>query len=328
MRPTVEVSPRQRDLGASRREAPLVAFAAEVGPEGAVCAAGGRTHWSVGGLPQPGTREVGAPAGVVSHDPAEMLVRVGAGTTLAELSDAVRAGGQMVALDAADAGCSSVGGLLAVGQSSLLRLRYGAVRDSVLELRYVDHAGRLVRAGAPLVKNVTGFDLCRLMVGSLGTLGLVGEVVLRCFPLPATRQWWMSADGGCEDPFALARRLYRAGAVLWDGRRVWACLEGDPGDVSDQVGLLGDGWQEVGGAPSGPFEARISVAPSMLERVLAELPAGEWLAEMGVGSVHVSAAVTVPASIPDPRVVALNRAVKDSFDPTGRFNPGRDPLSR
>lgn len=313
------------DAGAGRE---LEAFAAEVGAQDPVCVVGGRTHWGLGGLPAGGTREVRAPVGVVSHDPAEMVVRVRAGTPLAELSGELAAGGQMVALDADDLERATVGGVLSLGWSGYLRLRYGPVRDGVLEVRYVDHAGRLVRAGAPLVKNVTGYDLCRLMVGSLGTLGLLGEVVLRCFPLPAVRRWFSSEEGGCTDPFALEHRLYRPGSVLTDGRRTWVCLEGDPGDVSAQLSLLGPGgWQEVAGPPRRPPGERLSISCSELPAAVAAMPAGEWLAEVGVGTVHLNPSVGTSRRSADPRVGALNRAIKFNFDPSGRLNPGRDPMS-
>ncbi|MHB1534253.1 MAG: FAD-binding oxidoreductase, partial [Acidimicrobiales bacterium] len=198
---------------------PLVAFAAAVGPEDPVCICGGRTQWEVGGRPEPGVREVAAPAGVVAHEPAEMVVRVRAGTTLAETQAAVGELGQWVPLEAADPSRATVGGLLAVGRSGYRRLRYGPVRDILLEARFVSAGGELVRAGAPLVKNVTGYDLCRLLVGSLGTLGGLGEVVLRCVPRPEVARWWARPDA---DPFALFAALYRPAALLWDGTTTWA----------------------------------------------------------------------------------------------------------
>src|SRR5207237_3236629 len=97
--------------------------------------------------------------------------------------DALGEHGQCVALPPHEG--ATVGGVLAVGRSGLRRLRFGPVRDTLLEARYVSAEGRLVKAGGPTVKNVSGFDLCRLLVGSLGTLGLLGAVVLRCRPRPA-----------------------------------------------------------------------------------------------------------------------------------------------
>src|SRR5690606_37855854 len=138
---------------------------------------GGRTRWDVGGVPDPASRLVRAPAGILSFQPAEMIVRVLAGTSLTALHDALAEHGQTTVLEGNPA--STVGGTLCVGASGLRRLRTGPLRDALLEARYVSAEGRLVVAGGPTVKNVAGYDLCRLLIGSLGTLGFLGEVVLR-----------------------------------------------------------------------------------------------------------------------------------------------------
>jgi FAD/FMN-containing dehydrogenase len=153
----------------------LAAFADEVGTHGHVVPVGGGTHWAAVGE----GRRVRAPAGVVAYEPAEMTVRVRAGTTVAELDAVLAEHGQMVPLDPADPTRATVGGVLAEGVSGIRRLRWGPVRDTVLEVRYVSAEGRVVKSGGPVVKNVSGFDLCRLMVGSRGTLGVLAEVVLR-----------------------------------------------------------------------------------------------------------------------------------------------------
>jgi len=271
---------------------------------------------------------------VVSHQPEEMIVRVGAGTTVAELASAVGEKSQMVVLGAPEPQRATVGGVLAVGRSGLHRLRYGPVRDCVLEATWATADGRLARAGGPLVKNVTGFDLCRLMVGSLGTLGLLAEVVLRCLPRPQTTRWWMGAD---VDPFALGAVLYRPLAVLWDGRHTWVGLAGHPADVASQADAHLDRLVEVPGPPPMPGADQRSLDPRDLEALPAGM-AGPWLAEVGVGTVHVPAgtgvegpALDMPAldvTAPDAAVVALNRGLKSRFDPTGRLNPGRDVLAR
>ena len=84
----------------------------------------------------------------------------------------------------------TVGGALAVGRCGIRRLGDGPVRDTLLQARYVSAAGEVVKAGGPTVKNVSGFDLCRLLVGSQGTLGFLGEVILRTRPRPAASQWF------------------------------------------------------------------------------------------------------------------------------------------
>src|SRR5438477_488545 len=127
----------------------LDVFAKEVGDHGPVTCVGGRTQWDVGGAVSSEAREVHAPSGVVTFDPAEMTVRVRAGTTVAELDHALAAGGQMVPLDPVDPERATVGGVLAVGQSGVRRLRYGPVRDTALEVRFVNGQGKLVKAGGP-----------------------------------------------------------------------------------------------------------------------------------------------------------------------------------
>ena len=135
----------------------------------------------------PGARVVGAPSGIDWIQPAEMTVSCGAGTMVAELDDAL-ARPRAVASPSRRAG--TVGGALAVGRSGIRRLGYGPVRDAVLQVRYVSAAGEVVKAGGPTVKNVSGFDVCRLLVGSRGTLGFLGDVILRTRPRARHEQWF------------------------------------------------------------------------------------------------------------------------------------------
>lgn len=306
----------------------LADFAAEVGEAGPVAAVGGRTAWDVGGEPAPGTRLVRPPAGVVEHQPAEMIVRVRAGTPVAELDELLGSKDQMVPLDPASPARATVGGVLAVGRSGPRRLRWGPVRDLVLEIRFVTAEGRLARTGAAVVKNVSGFDICRLLVGSLGTLGLIGEVVLRTYPRPASSRWMR----GRAEPSAALALLYRPASVLWDGATTWVLLEGHPDDVDAEARALGPAFEEVERPPELPGDRRVSLPPGELEAMARSLPAGSFVAEVGVGLVHLNRAADASfgGRAQDPavarRTATLRLAVKRAMDPDGRLNPGRDAV--
>ena len=291
-------------------------LAAEVGDHGPIVPVGGRTQFAVGGAVDPTARAVHARSGIVEHVAAEMTVRVRAGTTVAELDAALAPSRQCVALPSW-AG-ATVGGVLAVGHSGLRRLGWGPVRDTVLEVRYVSADGRVVKAGGPTVKNVSGYDLPRLLVGSLGTLGVMGEVVLRTRPLPACERWFA---GTGLDPFGLLQRLYRPASLLWDGTTTWLLLDGHPADVDDQARRAGLTEIEAVDLPDLPPH-RWSVPPA----ALTALPSdghGPFVAEVGVGVVHRS--IPQPPRVLDASIVELQQRIKDAFDPTGRLSPGRVP---
>jgi glycolate oxidase FAD binding subunit len=286
----------------------LSEFASEVGAEGPVTIAGLATR----GGPVDGVRTVMAPTGIEAFTPDEMTVRCGAGTAMEELDDALARHGQAVAIPPS----GTVGGALAVGRSGLRRLGYGPVRDVLLQARYVSAAGDVVTAGGPTVKNVSGFDLCRLLVGSRGTLGFLGEVLLRTRPVSAFEQWFTST----AEPDALLRALYRPTSVLWDGERSWVLLEGHRDDVLGQAVE----HQLVAADPPAelPTGGRWSLPPSELRSLVGT---GRFVAELGVGIVHHEH--PPPDRTVDPIVVELHRRIKARFDPTARLNPGIDVLA-
>ena len=283
----------------------LAAFAEEVGAESPVTIAGTGSR----GGPVPDVRCAHAPSGIDWLRADEMTVCCGAGTTIAELDEALVGHGQCVAIPPH----GTVGGALAVGRSGLRRLGYGPVRDTLLQARYVSAAGDVVKAGGPTVKNVTGFDLCRLLVGSRGTLGFLGEVILRTRPRARFEQWFATS----ADPWRTLGALYRPTSVLWNGTTTWVLLEGDERDV-DAVALI-QGLEPVSGPPGLPSGGRWSLAPARLREVT-----GTFVAEVGVGIVHH--ADPAPPTVVSEQVRELHRRLKHNFDPDGRLNPGVDVL--
>ena len=295
----------------------LADFAADVGASDLVAVEGARTRWHVGGKPAPGTRLVRSPAGVLDYQPEEMIVRVLAGTGVDDLHVELEVRGQRTALARRT---GTVGGALAVGENDVSVLGRGRIRDCVLQMRYVSAEGRVITCGGPTVKNVTGFDVARLMVGSLGSLGLIGEVVLRTNPIPAVSTWVTSYDAS---PFEVPNVVLKPSAVLWDGQRSWVELEGHGADVWAQersLSRLGT-WTPCEGPPELPTH-RWSLRPQDL-RHFDRAAMGPFVASVGVGTVFAS--VAQPQRRATAPLAELSRRIKREFDPTGRLNPGRCP---
>ena len=281
-------------------------FAEDVGVDGPVAVTG---HGTRTASSTPGIRSVTAPAGIGWIQPAEMTVRCGAGTPIDVLDAALAERGQCVALPSG----GTVGGALAVGRSDVRRLGWGPVRDTLLQARYVSAWGDVVKAGGPTVKNVSGFDVCRLLVGSLGTIGFLGDVILRTRPRAEHEQWYSTE----RDPWAVLGDLYRPTSVLWDGAMTWALIEGNTDDADEQAAACG--LEPVAGPPNLPTTHRWSLPARELVRLRDDEP-GTFVAEIGVGVVHHTR--PGPAGVPADAVLALGRRIKHEFDPAGRLNPG------
>ena len=146
-----------------------------------------------------GGRPLGEPlstrglAGITAYEPTELFITVRAGTPLAEVEAALAERGQMLAFEpprfaAAQGGrTGTVGGMVAAGLSGPSRPARGAVRDHVLGTTLLNGRGEVLRFGGQVMKNVAGFDVSRLLAGSLGTLGVILDVTLKAMPQPAAR---------------------------------------------------------------------------------------------------------------------------------------------
>jgi len=285
-------------------------FAADVGTTGPVSVSGSATR---GGAVH-GVRTVRAPAGIVRVDAAEMVIECGAATPVSDVQQALAEVGQTVSVPAG----GTIGGALAVGASAITRLGHGPLRDVLLQTHFVGAGGQVTKAGGATVKNVSGFDLCRLLVGSRGTLGFFGDVILRTRPLPPASRWFTSAG----DPFELLATLYRPVAILWDGTTTWIRLDGDPGDL--EATMESSALVAADGPPDLSGWNRWSLPPAALVG-LRDAEPGSFVAEIGVGVAHRRK--TAPATNPDPAIRSLHDRIKAQFDPASRLNPGVDPLS-
>jgi glycolate oxidase FAD binding subunit len=120
------------------------------------------------------------------HDDANLTVTVGAGIRVGNLQNIVAGRKQFLAFDPPCPARATVGGVVATNLNGPRRSYYGSVRDIVIGMKVVLASGEQIKAGGKVVKNVAGYDMCKLLVGSLGTLGLITEVTLRMAPIPET----------------------------------------------------------------------------------------------------------------------------------------------
>jgi glycolate oxidase FAD binding subunit len=147
---------------------------------------GGGSRINVGGLPEriDVLLETGRLTRLLEHEAPDLTCHVEAGLTLAALQAQLATKGQQLALDPPDAQQATLGGLLASNASGPKRLRYGSARDLVIGLQVVQANGEVARSGGRVVKNVAGYDLNKLYIGSLGTLGVIVEANFKLQPLP------------------------------------------------------------------------------------------------------------------------------------------------
>ncbi|MDU8929299.1 FAD-binding protein [Alisedimentitalea sp. MJ-SS2] len=163
------------------------------GAEGPLRIVGGGTQ-GVGGTVEGDVLSTAGLSGVVEYEPGALTLVVKAGTPVAEIEKVLAAEGQRLAFEPMDyrglmgtKGAPTIGGVVAGNVSGPRRIAVGACRDFLLGVRFVDGMGRVLKNGGRVMKNVTGYDLVKLMAGSRGTLGVLSEVSFKVLPEPPAR---------------------------------------------------------------------------------------------------------------------------------------------
>lgn len=188
--------------------------------------------------------------GIVAYDPAELVVTVRSGTPLAELDAALAENGQMLAMEAPDFnGASTIGGAVALGWAGSRSAFAGGVRDAVLGVRMANGLGEDLRFGGRVMKNVAGFDISRLMVGSCGRLGLLLELSLKVVPRPEQEITLAWAHPDLESTLgrvdALTRRRFPVTGASFEAGRLRLRLSGSGSLLAGLAREL-DGEEEDG----------------------------------------------------------------------------------
>ena len=203
---TIWVFGPRRNIMTPETEAELAAII--TGAEGPLRIEGGGTR-PIGGASNGARLSTSAMTGVELYEPGALTLVVRAGTPLDEVEATLAAEGQRLAFEPMDhrgllgtSGTPTIGGVVAANVSGPRRIQAGACRDFLLGVRFVDGQGRIIRNGGRVMKNVTGYDLVRLMAGSYGTLGVLTEVALKVLPAPRATgtcfargwaMWWLCA---------------------------------------------------------------------------------------------------------------------------------------
>lgn len=208
-----------------------------------LCIQGGRTKDFYGRAPVGQALDTKALAGIVSHQPSELVITARCGTPLQEVEDALAQHGQCLAFEPPLYGVGgTVGGMVAAGLSGPARASRGAVRDHVLGATLLNAKGQVLRFGGQVIKNVAGYDVSRLLCGSLGTLGVILDVSLRVVPVAAdeaTLRFDMDADAAISAVHRWIGQALPVDASTWHEGSLCLRLRGARAAVASAVQTLG-----------------------------------------------------------------------------------------
>ncbi len=300
--------------------------------------------------------------GVHHYALSDLFVTVGAGTRLDDLQTELARDRMSVPLASPWPG-ATVGGIVSANFNAPLRMRYGNIRDLVLAASVVLPDGRAIRAGRPVVKNVAGYDLPKLFVGSYGSLGLLTDVSLKLAPLPRARASLIGSFDSAAEALKCAQQLLRVclvasallvckGCDMQGVRAPYALVytaEGVPEDVKAELAQARAALAACGAArpveapgfsgsdvwsawmATAPDAARAGVPPkdlpALVTHLAPQLGAAEWLADVASGQLYTSAAALEPLRAAALRYGGYAVALSGQPDPWG-YAPSALPLMR
>jgi glycolate oxidase FAD binding subunit len=303
-------------------------------------------------------------SGIVAYDPTELVITARCGTPLAEVEEMLARHNQMLAFEPPQLGVdSTIGGVVASGLSGPRRQAVGAVRDFVLGVVLMDGKGEVLRFGGQVMKNVAGYDVSRMLAGSLGTLGLILEVSLKVLPKPffeTTLRFTMREADAIEQLNRWGGQPLPISASAWHGGVLIVRLSGAESAVNAAMQKMGGEqepdadafWRELRNHANEFLAAASESAPLWRLSVPSTMPPlalpGEQLIEWGGAQrwLRTDADAATIRNVAQqagghatlfrggdksvgvfhplaPAVAAIHRNLKNTFDPSGVFNPGR-----
>jgi glycolate oxidase FAD binding subunit len=304
-------------------------------------------------------------SGIENHEPSELVLTARAGTPLAQVEAELASRRQMLAFEPPHFGQgATLGGCVAAGLAGPRRASsgygWGAVRDAVLGARLLDGRGRVLKFGGTVIKNVAGYDVSRLLAGSLGTLGVIVDVSLKVLPMPAsemTLSFQMDEGRALQQLNAWKGQPLPLSASCWHAGQLCIRLSGAAPAVEAAAGALGGAretadsagfWRGVREQQHAFFAGamplwRVSVPASAAPLALPGAQLIEWggalrwirsqdsadvlrarSRELGGHATLFRGAHRQEVFTPlSPALHAIHRRLKQQFDPAGIFNPGR-----
>ncbi|MBT3059182.1 MAG: glycolate oxidase subunit GlcE [Candidatus Thiodiazotropha sp.] len=300
-------------------------------------------------------------SGIISYEPTELVITARGGTALKEIEDALREKGQMLPFEPPQFdGKGTIGGAIASGLSGPRRPWGGAPRDLLLGMKLLDGRGQILRFGGQVMKNVAGYDLSRLMAGAMGTLGILLEVSIKVLPKPPQEHTLMLSAGDWAAARPLLHKMLIEGVPVTASysqgeqhKLRLACSQQRVEQIVQRYGVEAvdhqvDFWRALRDQQLDYFTQkeplwRLSIPPAAdidsKEQMLYEWSGGvRWLFSARPGSeirsrVENAGGHAILFRNGDrsgeifhplhPRLAAMQKGLKQVFDPEGIFNPGR-----